>query len=56
MNEDFAEIYRRNLAEEDDEDFIDNQYQEPNRRNIIQYMYNDSDSDESDHETIEAQG
>ena len=56
VNEDFAEIYRRNLAEEDDEDFIDNQYQEPNRRNIIQYMYNDSDSDESDHETIEAQG
>ena len=56
VNEDFAEIYRRNLAEEDDEDFIDNQYQEPNRRNIIQYMYNDYDSDDSDHETNEAQG
>jgi hypothetical protein len=61
VNEDFAEIYRRNLAEDDDEEFIDNQYQEPNRRNIIQYMYNDidydsDDSDDSDHETIEAQG
>lgn len=57
VNEDFAEIYRRNLAE-DDEDFIDNQYQEPNRRNIIQYMYNDIDydSDDSDDENIEAQG
>jgi hypothetical protein len=61
VNEDFAEIYRRNLAEDDNEEFIDNQYQEPNRRNIIQYMYNDidydsDDSDDSDHETIEAQG
>lgn len=59
VNEEFAEIYRRNLAEEDDENFIDNhEYQEPNHRNIIQYMYNDIDydSDDSDDETIEAQG
>jgi hypothetical protein len=54
-NEDFAEIYRRNLeiinnddvAEnaDDDVDYIDNRYHQGPRRSIIHYIYNDGDSD-----------
>ena len=57
-NEDFAEIYRRNLyiinnaaaAEnaddaDDADDYIDNRYHQGPRRNIIHYIYNDGDSD-----------
>jgi len=67
--EDFAEIYRRNLADadadadayNDNDDFIYNNQDHEHRRNIIQYMYNDidydsDDSDDSDDEIIEAQG
>lgn len=59
-NNDFAEIYRRNLeiinndVAENDADYIDNRYPGP-RRNIIQYIYNDGDSDNDDDE-IPAQG
>jgi len=65
-NEDLAEIYRMNLAEENNEHFIyNNIYQEEGpQRNIIHYMYNDSDSDDDsddsddsdDDEYLEAQG
>jgi hypothetical protein len=71
-NEDFGEIYRRNLEiidngdnyddddDDDDNDVIDNRNPGP-RRNIIQYIYNDGDSDgdsdgDGDEYDVPAQG
>lgn len=64
-NEDFGEIYRRNLEMidnddnyDDDDDIIDDrnhQYNPEPRRNIIQYIYNDGDSD-NDNESPPVRG
>lgn len=52
-NDDFAEIYRRNLEmmnADDEYDYIDNleRREDEPRRNIIQYMYNGSSDDDDD--------
>jgi len=60
-NDDFAEIYRRNLEmmnADDEYDYIDNleRREDEPRRNIIQYMYNGSSDDDDDDDELPARG